>query len=306
MASLFLADRMDLLGCIDLEENQKADNHDFHKWCEKMYLNNTLTDTTTPIGTIQSSFVNNGLCFNEYIICQGNQPFLWREHYTNMVNAVRALGMNHDEFPTSRELERKIQVLCQKNHYPPYSLFKIIIWTQTDNLKLRFAILQERLKGNPYDYIEGKLFLSVYHDIPMYPSSISWIDMPNALFAMAKSSARKKECDEACIIDNKGRIVTTTVGNIYLLTGNDIIGVNYNDGARKDAIEESLEKAAKTLNYTLKYVPGITIEQLNKARECIIASSALGIRSVDGCDTKRFFKADGAKIALKLHDLFVF
>jgi len=295
---------MDLLDCIQPEAN--SENKGLHHWCQKMYLNNTLTDIETPIATVMSSLVTTGICFNETIICQGNQPSLWREHYLNISEALKALGKDPDDFLTSRELERKIEVLCQKNHYPPYSLIKVTVWLKTETDELQYAIIQERLKENPYKLTDEKLFLSIYHETPIFPSTISWIDMPNPIYVLARKAAHEDNCDEACITDHQGRVVTTTKGNIYLLSGYDLIGVRYSDGAKRDAIEEPLEKAAKALGYTLKYVPGISVEMINKARECIIASSSFGIRLVDGCGTKRFYKEFGPKIAINLHNLFVF
>lgn len=297
---------MDLLDCIQPEYNTLKTGGELHSWCPKMYLNNVLTDIETPMATVMSSHITSGICFSETIICQGNQPYLWREHYINISEALKALGLNQEDFLTSKELERKIQVLCQKNHYPPFSLFKVYIWQQIDTNAIQYAIVQERLKDNPYGLIDEKLFLSIYHDAAIYPSPISWIDMPNPIYTIARNAAIKDNCNEACITDHNGRIITTTKGNIYILKEFDLIGVRYTDGAKKDAIEEPLEKAAGELGYTLKYVPGISIEMLNKARECMVASSSYGIRLVDGCGTKRFYKEFGAKIAMKLQDLFIF
>lgn len=275
-------------------------------WCEKMCLDGKMVLSSEPVGTLTSSMLTNGLSFSETMLLKGNDPYLWRGHYMNIVDALVVMGLGKLAFPSADELLRRIQVLSQKNHYPAYSLVRVFVWLDTDTEELHYMIAQHRLGVMPYGVTSGKLFLSIYDGAMLSASPLSWIEMPRALETLAHRSALKEDCGGACLLNNEGKIVTTTLGNIYLITGNNIVGVGHSDGARRDPIEASMEEAAKGMGYSLKYMPGLPMSMVKKSRECFVCSTSDGIRVVDGCGDSRYEKVDGVVLSGKLKELFVF
>lgn len=295
---------MDILA--DLTGIDPIANHvSKRQWCEKICVDGTITKCGELVSDINSSPFHTGLCISDEFALKGNQPFQWREHYMNIVDSLVKIGVDRNVIPFSDELKRRIEVLCQKNHYPPYSLVKLIFWLDADS-GLHYAILHERLKKSPYDPSREHFFVSIFRELPIFPSEYSWIQFPSFVDSLARKDAQRQKLDEACLVDSNGRIVRTTAGNIYLLMKGSLVGVGYADGALKDPICQCVEEAAKTHGYEVKYVVGITEGLLNKASECFIVSSKSGVTPVAGCGERRFSRDFGVKIADTVNKQLVF
>ncbi len=277
-------------------------------WSERMCVDGRMMSTDNPIGNIWSAFLTTGLNFSETLLCRGNVPYLWREHYLNITDAMRDLSITSSSFPTANELLRRIEVLCQKNHYPPYSIVKINIWQQFDTHQVHYCILQQRLHTKPYQPDSQKVILMPFSECPISVSTFSWINRPDPIFTIAQNKATEAHYQGACIFNTNNEIITTTLGNLYLISHSDVIGVQYHNGARRNTIDEYIEKVARSMKYQLRYAQnGISLTMLQNASECFVANVVDGIKPVNGYGTTiRFMRENSFKFAQKLHEMLTF
>lgn len=276
-------------------------------WCAKMYVNSELMDSNSNIADIDSSAMTGGIVFNEYFTAKGNEPFLWREHYLNIKRSAAILGIDEALIPSSDILLRRIQILCQKNHYPGYSVLRIVFWENTyGDKKLNYAIVQSRLSNNPFDINRTHVELMSFDDIPTTVSAISQIDMPNAIYTLAHRKAIGNGYNGACILNNDGNIITTTIGNIYVIKGYDVITVQNSYGARQDALNAAIEEAIASEGYKIKYTSGISQQFMNSAYGGFVLNSQYSFRSISRYNNKPYYTDESIKIATKLRKIFVF
>lgn len=307
---LFLSNKIkmmiDLIDSIsDSKKTERIDEQ--YNYCQKISIDGQIADVDANWCNVWSAFITNGLCFSEKVVCKGNVPYLWREHYYNITEALSKLQLSAYDMLQSKDLLRRIEVLCQKNHYPPYSVVRIIIWLQNEDNKLHYCIIQQRLSKIPYIVNTEKILLTTY-EYPLTITPFSWIDQPNAFYTIAHNDAKNRNYNGACIINGNNEIITTTLGNLYLIVSQYIIGVQYDNGARRDPIEEYIAKAAEQLGYKFKFLHGgVNMKMLSEAHDCFVGGTTFGIKPILGFDTTiRYRRENSLKLAAKFYDLFVY
>lgn len=291
---------MDLLSC--LASNVDNDSSSPDLWCEKMCLDGEMVSSSSPFADINSSPLINGLVFNEFVLLKGNRTTtLWNYHYDKIIDTLRLMKFDEESFPSSSVLYRRMEVLCQKNHYPPFSFMRIMVWAQVDTRQVHYLITQLRLADFPYGLKNEKYILSVYDEAAIPMSPLSWAEFPQPVYALAKADSADKDCNDACLLNIDGRIVTTTSGNLYLFIDNNVVGVRYTDGSKRDVIEYALEEAVNDLGLQLRFLPYFTMENIKAARECFVCSTRTGLRVVDGIANIRFYKNESVVLSNKLN-----
>lgn len=300
---------MDILDILQGPEDEAdiAKREEKSPWCAKMYLNGDLLDTKSNILNIDSSPLSNGIFFSEYYTAKGNEPFLWREHYLSIKRSAALLGIEESHVPANDVLLRRTQVLSQKNHYPGYSLFRIVFWQNIFGDKtLNYAIVQSRLPNNPFDVNNTYVELLSFDDIPTTVAPISQIDMPNVIYSLAHQKALKNGYNGASILNNDGNIITTTLGNIYILKGYDVIGVRTTDGARHDALNTVIEEAVRSEGYNMKYTSGIPSNLISSAYGGFVLNTQHGFHSISRYNNRAYYTDQSVKIAMQLRKIFVY
>ena len=296
------------INLIDSIEDEPVAEPNKATWCSKICLDGQIVGIETPFGNVWSSAFTNGLCFSETMLCRGNSPYSWREHYYNILDALKALNIKSDNTLNANQLLRRIEVLSQKNHYPPYSIVRITIWQQEPN-EIHYNILQQRLSEIPYNATPNeKLILLPYNENQMNDTTFAWIERPDILQTIAHQSALQQDYHAACLFNNRNEIVTTTIGNLYIIRNMQVTGVQYQNGAHRYTIEQYVEKVVQEYGYKINYVSaGLTMQMLKEAQECIVVNDTFGIKSITGIgNAVRYTKDNAIKLALKLRKMFEF
>ena len=276
-----------------------------HQWCAVACKNGAFFDATKSLFNVYNSLINRSLGFSEELICSANEPYMWLEHYSIIIQSVRALFGNDAEFPSADDLRRKIEIFISKNHYPSFSLIRLIVWQSEDNMTIEWAMLQEKMQQSPYDFRRTSLVLSVFSDsyTPRIPNP--WIKMPSIIGCYAERWIEKKAIDGACIVNYEERIIDTTAGNLYLLIDKDFVGVNPLYGAHYDALTSIVERIVPRIGLTVRYVDGMTAKMFDQADEALVVSATSGVRCVVGIDNRRYSKQVTEKIAMLVSDYFI-
>lgn len=295
----------------DSTSQSNIDSKNSTSWCDTMFFSGRFIESKSAFIGANSSILSGGIGVTETIICKGNEPYkmiMWRDHYFNMCKIISILGFKQQQLPTAEEFLRNIRILSQRNHYPAFSRIQITLWQQADNpQKLSWAMHQERLAGDPMELNPNSLKICSFEDALLAKSPTISVAMPSVIATLAKRFAVEEKFDEACLRNNEGKFVVSTAGNIFVVTGQTVVAVTAEAGARFDAISECLSKACNNAGFALKYTNGFTERMLNdETNEIFLAGAAFGIRAVDGFNDRRFMKNKVLRISQAFRELFIF
>lgn len=297
---------------VPLSEQGKADAKKTPAYCNRYYYDGGYHELTEPLWRHNSSACC-GVCVSMEIPMRGNVPFLWRDHYVTLTANIEEAGMDSFSFVTSDTLLRIIEVLASKNHYPQNSLMRVVVWTDMTQMdgKTEFAIFQQRLSHRAFDVVKGENIYLTLEDgnvlrLPERKADASGIG--RAIEAFAHRRALAHGCNGACIVNAKGNIARTTLGNIYtIMTDNLICGVGLEDGARRDPLEASIMRIFREEGFRYEACPGLDTQTMKTATGCFVAGSAIGLRPVVSAGTDTRYYTDMAyRLADRLRSLFIF
>jgi branched-subunit amino acid aminotransferase/4-amino-4-deoxychorismate lyase len=96
----------------------------------------------------------------------------------------------------------------------------------------------------------------------------------------------------ACLLNERGNIVRTTKGNLYLIvkegSGLSVLYVDEESGAYTDSLFDMLDHALHKLRYNVRCVKEFTNRDLQNALEAFVLDSSFGVQLVIGIDNERY------------------
>ncbi len=276
---------------------------------ENVYLKTILFDgdfinVDEKIAQINST-VFSGIVCTDYFVSRGDEVYFWREFYQTLVKKITDLRFNATEFPSSEALKRQIECLVSRNHYPPYSRFKITIFGDVDD-RVHYIICQERLKSSPYAIDLGAqalddagVFLEE-NPVPLFVDPLTRYNIVPLSVALADREIETKDKTFSVRLSPERKIMNSTLGNIYYFYGEKLytpLHGRLEDSINKEitAVVESLNEQNKSLKITIDYVDSLSEEDLLIGTGCFTASARYGIRIVRGYRKHRF-RVDQARM----------
>lgn len=279
-------------------------------WCPKFYHGGAFEPLGTPLWGIHSS-VSGGIVAHETVPLKGNQPFdgLWRLHYATLTKKMESLSLSKFDIDSQEDMKRRIAVLCQRNKYPANSLAHIYVWREGRELngKTDYAIFQSRLPRPAFDNSGLKLIiLDASKEETININAGAWADVAVESAARRKTAERSKAelIDYAgmALINPNGKVVRTTIGNVYLTIGRKVIGVKEGEGATPCALRPFLKTAIDEINMgydarlaiSYKETDGLDNAMITEANSCFVLDSAIGLAPIMRMRTT--FRNDLARI----------
>ncbi len=266
----------------------------------RCYHGGSYPSVDTPLWGVESS-VWRGKVVEEDIALRGNEPYLFAEHVNLIREKCNAMGIDTLQLPSADEMRERIAKLVHRNNYTPnFTLAHFVLWTERDGETERvdYAIFQSPLRQNVYEYEQKSLYLRGGDELSKICNfhQKGLVNYNVATEAMLAEMAERKGLDGACVTDSEGRIVRTTLGNIYLMMkGAEVKGVSYSHGGMRDAMNDILEIELQKSGYKFSRVEGFTADDVrmgnNDVFECFVCGAAVGVRHVMSVGTeKRFMK----------------
>lgn len=179
-----------------------------------------------------------------------------------------------------------------------------MVWQSELSEQIEWIMLQEKLKTSPYEFEQSSLVLGVYDEVCKPCLPIAGIGVPTVVDVFAERWRKEHKFDAVCYVDSEKRIVDTSAGNIYLIIGNQMVGVNPNYGGRNDALSVVTERIAARNGLEIKYINGFQRKNIESADEIMVVSSAYGVKCVVGVDNNRYRKQKTEKLAMLVSEYF--
>lgn len=244
-----------------------------------------------------------GWTVREVVPMRGNAPYFWNENFRSLKAKVAHWKMDAYAIPPSDELRRNIELLAHRNRYPAHSLAHIVVWTEGGGISevTRYAIFQSKLQWDIFGPKPRGLWLA------SSPSGLRADNMrgqfpgvDDILEGYAERHAEVSGKDAAVISDSRGRLLRTTMGNLFVFKSNRIYGVAPESGGVEDPLSAQLQQIASRLsNIDVVLEDGLEQEFVFGCQDfgCFVCDSSVGIWPVQSVGSLAYRRNGEEKVA---------
>jgi branched-subunit amino acid aminotransferase/4-amino-4-deoxychorismate lyase len=235
------------------------------------------------------------------------RPFLWPQHWMRLMEHAARTGVDcagFDEEGVREALARLITANEVEDGRARLTLFgngEQGVWKLKDadvgKTELLIMTGEARLLGE-----EGlALTVSPYRINTLSPlaglKSINYL--PHIL---SLEEARRRDFDEAVVLNERGEVVSTTMANIFWVTDGTLHTPSLSTGALAGTTRARV--IALSSHLSIPHVEGVyDLSHLGDADEIFLTSAGLGVAFVTTFDFHRYTVAVGS-VALRLHEAF--
>ena len=163
--------------------------------------------------------------------------------------------------------------------------------------KVHYTIQSEVIEPVAYEINTKGLYTEIITPIQKSISSLAALSLGSEIYwDIASCHKKESTADELLTINTLGNIIEAPESNIYLILGNQVIGVGANQGAYQDITKPEMLSIFEELN--LKYTEDIAITEdvLRSAEELMLVNSIKGVQWIIGFEEKRYFNHTTRKI----------
>lgn len=237
-----------------------------------------------------------GLMVYDNIMCKGNEMLFGYAHYKILNENFLIMGGKSELLPTYKDFDRSVKKLCYLNKYPEYSRLEVYCWQDEGIVsKVRVAIRQYRIYDRMYE-LDNNLYIVKSYTSQRFITT-RYMQVRRLYFEEQnlKKWGKDKDVFDVCLLNEKGAIMRTTMGNIYLLIEDNreasrvkVVGVSNEGGAYRDVISDNMGIIFHKLLYSYEEVDGITPEMCKNALAAFVVGSVIGIKKLNGIDNERY------------------
>lgn len=216
----------------------------------------------------------------------GRKPFLWEKHWRRLIENASRIGLDLSDFD-----EEKIKS----------SLFETIRRNNIENGRARITFFDERASriwpfetdrrtsvlmttGDPHPFESLRLTVSPYSVNSKSP--LAGVKSCNYLEnILALEQAKADDFDEAVRLNERGRIVSACMSNVFWIKRGEIYTSALETGCLAGTTREFLLE-----NYPVEEKV-VTLDELVEAEEIFLTSSGIGIGKVASFNRKKLAAA---------------
>lgn len=280
---------------LDGEEMLDAEaKTDVAKFCPHMLLDGRVVPFDTAFKCVYSSMLEYGVVIKDHIVCTGNNMIMGKTHHMILERNMELLGFGFAHFPSYHDFKNDVALLNYNNKYPSYSRLTLYCWFDTSSVNnhVRWVMLQTRLTELPYTTNNLRPIMKTYKESFLSVNKWSKIKMSSFVDLMAEREMSAGGYWGACLLNERGNIVRTTKGNLYLIvkegSGLSVLYVDEESGAYTDSLFDMLDHALHKLRYNVRCVKEFTNRDLQNALEAFVLDSSFGVQLVIGIDNERY------------------
>ncbi len=244
-------------------------------------------------------------CFETLKVYQG-KVLLADLHYERLMATLHLLHFDIPAAFTKSAFIKSITDLCEKNKMTDltrirFSVFRSDggLYDPVNNLP-NFVIQSWPLPKSVLELNESGLITDIFPDVKKSCDKLSSIKSNNCLpYVMAAMYARQHQLNEAILQNPYGRIADSTIANVFIVKGNEILTPPLTEGPVCGVIRKYLLQAE--LPFKVKESP-LEIEDLENADEIFLTNAIYGIRWVGTFRDSSYGNATAAVLHELLHE----
>lgn len=242
------------------------------------------------------SFLYGDGCF-ESIRVTGAKICFVEDHYFRLMASVRMLRMEVSMEFTLEYFESELYKTLEAN--PGANFLRLVMYRREGGLYtpknngVDFVINAEFRSGSVKDEFE----LGVYKDFLLNASFLNSIkSTQKEAYVLASIFASENHFDACLMLNNDKQVVSSNIGNIFIVKGNDIITAPLNSGALNGIIRKKIKEILEN-NEELNFVErDFNPFELQKADEVFISNVNVLIQAVSKYKKKHFNNTASQKL----------
>lgn len=250
--------------------------------------NSKLINAHTPIITAQNRGFRYGDGFFETMRWHEGKIVLAKEHFKRLLTTLELLAFDKPKHFTPTFLQNEIEKVIVKNQHQQFARIRLSIFRgngglyDVENHHPNYIIETWQLPHH-YQLNENGLVINFYEDAKKDYHNFSHLKTNNFLpYTMAALWAKKKQLNDAIILNNHNHVVETTLANIWIAKDDVVKTPNLQQGCIAGVMRKYLLKCLQQEKYKVEENT-ITIEDILQADEIFITNIIKGIAWVKQC-----------------------
>jgi len=241
-------------------------------------------------------------CFETMRVYQG-KVLLSDLHIERLMASLNLLHFDIPQHFTRAYFTRLITELCNRNGHDRLARVRLTVFRSdgglydpVNNLP-NFIIQSWELKRQILELNETGLVLDIFPDVRKSSDKYSFIKSNNCLpYVMAAMYARQHRINEAVLLNPCGRVADTTIANLFIVQGREIVTPPLSEGGVCGVMRKHLLRMESPFLFVEKPV---TVADLENADEIFLTNAVTGIRWVSSFRDSSY----GNATAVILHEL---
>lgn len=241
-------------------------------------------------------------CFETMRVYQG-KILLADLHFERLMSSMNLLHFDVPQQFTKTYFTRLVTELCSRNGHDQLVRVRLTVFRSDGGLYdpinniPNFIIQSWELNRQVLELNGTGLRLDIFPDVRKASDRYSYIKSNNCLpYVMAAMYAKQHRINEAVLLNPCGRVADTTVANLFIVQGREIITPPLSEGGVCGVMRKNLLRME--LPFTVTEKP-ITVADLETAEEIFLTNAVTGIRWVGAFRDSSY----GNATAVILHEL---
>lgn len=222
-------------------------------------------------------------CFETMRVYQG-KVLLADLHFERLMSSMNLLHFDVPQHFTKTYFTRLITDLCSRNGHDRLARVRLTVFRSDGGLYdpinniPNFIIQSWELNRQVLELNGTGLRLDIFPDVRKASDKYSYIKSNNCLpYVMAAMYAKQHRINEAVLLNPCGRVADTTIANLFIVQGRDIITPPLSEGGVCGVMRKNLLRME--LPFTVSEKP-ITVADLERADEIFLTNAVTGVRWV--------------------------
>ncbi|MCF6403943.1 aminotransferase class IV [Chitinophaga filiformis] len=241
-------------------------------------------------------------CFETMRVYQG-RILLADLHFERLMSSMNLLHFDVPQQFTKAYFTRLVTELCSRNGHDRLARVRLTVFRSDGGLYdpinnlPNFIIQSWELNKNILELNETGLRLDIFPDVRKASDKYSYIKSNNCLpYVMAAMYAKQHRINEAVLLNPCGRVADTTIANLFIVHGREIVTPPLSEGGVCGVMRKNLLRMDMPFTVTEK---PITVADLETADEIFLTNAVTGIRWVGSFRDSSY----GNATAVILHEL---
>jgi len=246
--------------------------------------------------------------FFETIRLINGKTVFFTNHFTRVLEAMKAFKFNTPEGFSQNRLKEEIHALAEKNGITQGGRVRVTFSRKSsgfyspDSNEMEYVIESYAKNDNAFVLNDTGKVVDLYPAMKKQINKFSTFKTLNCqLYIHASIFAKEKLIDDALIQNEKFGIIESTVSNIFLVSN----GVLYTPGLSEGCVGGTMRMAIVNLalqNSIKVYECNLTPQNLLAADEIFLSNAISGVSWVSSYRTKRYFNNTSKRIIELLNE----
>jgi branched-chain amino acid aminotransferase len=249
-----------------------------------------------PLLSIQNRAFKYGDGLFETMRARGTRILFFDQHYRRLSESMKLLRMNVESLPTLPEIEAAVSRLLYRNKFLKASRLRLTVFREQGGLykpqnnDVQYCIEASPLESGRFELNTKGLFIGIYNDIPLFPSTLSALKTTSALqYVMAANYASLRRFDDCLLVNHLGHLVEATSSNLFVFKNEKMYTPPLSDGCIPGIMRNQIMEIIPSLGMEIIDNQPLKPEDLHGATEIFFTNAVRGIQWVLAYKEDRYF-----------------